>query len=71
MFRVILGILCGVNEIRALQAFYARYSNRLLQILRGKLWVASSRVKQYKLTLEEGADRLSLNVCKELRIQAA
>ena len=60
----------GKNSVKicVLLCYYAAYSGNSLSTFRGNLPVPYSRVFFLDfLTLEDGTDRFSLNVCKEIR----
>jgi len=62
----ISGFRRNIDEICALLGYYAAHTGNSSQIFRGNISAPSSRVP-----LEDGADRLSRNVGKELPIYAA
>ena len=65
---VISGFRREVDENCVLLDYYADSSGNSLTTFRDSLSVSSSRVKNLFLALEDGADRLSRNVAKELTL---
>jgi len=59
------------REICALLKYYAAYSGNSWPTFRDNISVPSSRISFYFLTLEDGTDRLSRNVGKDLPLYAA
>jgi hypothetical protein len=68
---VISGFHREGNENCASLAYYAACSANSLRTFRNNLLVPSSRVKNPFLALEDGTERLSRNVRKELALHAA
>jgi hypothetical protein len=65
---VISGLRREVDENWTLLGYYADSSGNSLSTFRDNLSAPSSRVKNLFLTLEDGTDRLSRNVAKELTL---